>query len=945
MTTLEELVKTRSIITITGPAGCGKTRLAVEVARRVADSFDGYVVWVSLMAVASPELIPQTVASALGVRERGRQSLVEALSEHLRDKTCLIVVDDCDHHAKTVGCLAVTLTRVAPGLRILATSRELLGVQHESIVPLLPLAVPPDNDDLGRSVNRQAARPSPVASRDSGDTDALLAYDAVTFFVEQARRACPDFELTPETTAHVGSIVRRLDGLPLALELAAARLRALSISQLDAGLDDCLGLLTAGDASAPTHHQTLAAAIGWSYTALSPSEQARFRSLSIFAGGFSLEAANAVAGDSTLRGAATMRKGAITAQLCQLVDKSLVALDRRSGRPRYTILGLLAQYGREQLAADPEASAVRLRHARYYLDLAERLTAERDALDAAGLETLDAERDNLRAAMDTFVAIQDREAALRLACSLQGFWEARGYVSEGRRCLRVVLGGEGPLLPLLQARALEASGALAHVASDYAAAAQNQQHALALWEAAQDKPGIARCSLALALLAKDQGRYAEATQLYARSLALFEKLSDQRQVANVLTNMGILAHLQGDYRLSTQRLEASVALYRQIDDLRGAAYALSNLGLAARNQGHYAWSKQLHDEALALRRAVGDELGVAYSLANLGMLAQNQGQLDDARAWQEESLASFRRLGHTAGAALLLSTLAQTALYQGELAQANALGTEGLALYRSLGNAWGIATALHSLAAVAAHQGDETGARAHVMESLLLRKDLADRHGIAECLEVLACMEAGRAPGHAHTLVVLAEELRRLIPAPRAPVETAYLRARLGELPVSDAQAERLIGRAKNSAATVKAMVDFAHQLQTGMVVKLRPAPSSDRVLRQALHHLNDLAYLQHSPLAESLASSAGARLTGRAVQALVLEAIDALRPGQREGREERLALYYELLRGRFVDEDSLQDVLRRLGLSERQYYRELNTALPLVLEALHERGARVRAS
>lgn len=937
---LEDLLPTHPILTITGPAGCGKTRLAVEFAKRHAHKFAGYVVWVDLTAVSSPALMPQTIASALGIRERSGQPLMETLAEHLRDRPCLLVVDDCDHHAKAVGSLAATLTRAAPDLRILATSRELLGARDERVVPLSPLEVPPAANPY-TSGGLAAATPSLPASQQGDPVAAPLTYDAVALFVERAQRACPDFELTPTVAPPVCSIVRRLNGLPLALELAAARLRGLSVQQLDACLDDGLSLLTCSDSSAPSHHQTLAAAIEWSYQALSPAEQALFRSLSLFAGGFTLDAAHAMHAASS--GATSARMGSTAALLCQLADKSWLMLDRQAGR--YTILGLLADYGREQLAVDSAALPVRLYHARYYLALAERLMSGGDAGAADHLAVLAMERDNLRLAMETFAAARDGEAALRLACSLQSFWETRGSVSEGRRYLGTALAVGQPSPPSIRARALEASGALAHVASDYPVAAQELQEALTLWEAAQDEAGVARCQLALALLAKDQGQYPEAMLRYSQSLALFERLGDRRQTANVLTNMGILAHLQGDYRLSTRRFEASVALYRQLDDRRGIAYALSNLGLAARNQGHYDRAQELHDEALALRRAAGDELGVAYSLANLGLLAQNQGQLDDAQARQAASLAAFKRLGHQAGVALLLSTLAQTALYQDDVPRAHTLGAESLALYQSLGNTWGIATALHILATVTFEQGDEATARAQVTDSLTLRRDLDDRHGIAECLEALAVIEGRHMPARARTLLVLASEVRPLIPAPRAPIETLYLRARLGELPSQDAHARRLLRCCQDPAAAFQAAVDFALPTRPSVVVDIRPEICSQQALRQAMRHLNDIAYLQRSPLVETVAAMTGARPTGRAVRLLLLEAIETLRPTQRGDREDRRALAYHLLRRRFVDEDSLQDVARALGLSERQYYREQQAALDLLQEALHERRAQARAS
>lgn len=492
------------LLTLAGVGGSGKTRLAVEVAARVAGGYADGVCLVDIVAVADPELVLPSVARAVGVRDSPGRSTLACLIDFLTDKRLLMLVDNCEHLAQACGALAQALLQACPALRLLATSRQPLGLAGEAVWRVPPLAVPHTGEVL------------PV--------DDLAQFDAVRLFVERARLAQPAFQLTSQSASAVAMITRQLDGLPLAIELAAARLNLLSLEQIASRLDDRFRLLAATGPAVPARHRTLWNVADWSYELLSPAGQALFRRLGVFAGGFSLEAAEAVGGASddlggdsndsgrTARQAARrLRREDVLDLLASLVDRSLVLVETATGgAARYRLLETLRRYAEAQLIKKREADDARRAHGAFFLAMAEQAEREVRGRDqVAWLEQLEREHDNLRTALAWFQQ-QDADAGLRLAAALAGFWGLRGYVSEGRRWLESML-ARSPAPTIVRSRALRGAGVLARMQGDFAQDRAHCEECLAISRELGDAGAVAaalfwRGTLAWARTAITSGR-------------------------------------------------------------------------------------------------------------------------------------------------------------------------------------------------------------------------------------------------------------------------------------------------------------------------------------------------------------------------------------------------------------------------------------------------------
>jgi predicted ATPase/DNA-binding CsgD family transcriptional regulator len=634
--TLTRLQDRTSLLTLTGPGGSGKTRLALRVAAERAQHSAHRVCWVELAALTDAALVPQAVATAAGLYEAERLPLPGALAAAFAGPS-LLILDNCEHLIAACALLAESLLRACPTLHILATSRERLRVSGEVVWRVRPLTVP-----------------------DAAPTVASLAEsEAVQLFVERARGRLPNFALTEENAAAVATICQRLDGMPLALELAAARVAVLPVGQLAARLDDALRVLTGGERTAPPRQQALRATLDWSHTLLTAEERAMLRRLAVFAAGWELEAAEAVCGAEEIAGADALEL------LGQLVEKSLVAMAEEGGTARYSMLEVVRQYASERLTASGEAEDARRRHAMYYLAMvAEPASASVGAAQMAWVERLEREHDNLRAALHWAVEQEEAETALRLVGALWPFWEARGYLREGRQWLTAALGMADGGDPALRGKALRGAG----------------------------------------LLATWQGDYPAARALHAESLTLYRSLGDRDSIAHALENLGMVAHEQGDYAAAAALHAESLGIRRELGDRRNIASSLNNLGLVKRGQGEYAAARALHEESLAIHRALRDQQGVGNELSNLGIMAYLQGDDAAARALHEESLALRRTLGDRRGIAISLNNLGLVAYRQGEYATARTLHQESLAIRRALGDA-SIPESLEGLAAVAGAMG------------------------------------------------------------------------------------------------------------------------------------------------------------------------------------------------------------------------------------------------
>lgn len=632
MAEVRRLLSTTRVLTLLGAGGAGKTRLALQVAADLVDGFPDGVWLAELAAISDPALVPQTVASALGLTEPARPAR-EALLEFLRPRSLLLLLDNCEQVLDASADLCAFLLRHCEHLRILATSREPLGVAGEVNYRVPPLSLP-------------AAEQPPTP-------ETANQYAAIRLFIERVVLYQPGFKLTAENVRAIADICRRLDGIPLAIELAAARVKVLSVEQIAARLDDRFRLLTGGTRTGLPHHQTLRAAMDWSYDLLTESERALFRRLSVFIGGVSLEAAERVCAGE---GVAT---DDVLDLLSQLVDKSLVAVeDAARDQARYRLLETIRQYGLNRLVESEEAEVTRDRHRDFFLQFAERAEPELRGPDqGAWLDRLDVEHDNFRAALEWARTHRSKaERGLRLAGALGWFWEVRGYWIEGRRWLTEALSRAHDASAAVRVKALNAAARLALSQADFSAGAMAQE-SLELSRRLGDKRGAASCLVILGLQACRLENYTQAEALSGESLTLSSEVGDSWGTAWARVVLGLVARAEGDLARATALLEESLAQFRSLGHPWGIAMALADLGLVARDQSDYERARPLLEEALARFRQLGDKGFMAHTEIHLGAIASALGDYERADALYRDSLQWRKSLQEKRGIASCLAAL------------------------------------------------------------------------------------------------------------------------------------------------------------------------------------------------------------------------------------------------------------------------------------------------
>src|SRR5579884_2229057 len=729
---VEMLLKKARLLTLTGAGGCGKTRLALQVAANVVEAYPDGVWLVELAPLADPAMAPHAVADALGVREEAGRSLLQALKDHLQSKTLLLLLDNCEHLLTACAALAENLLRHCPQVRILATSREPLGVTGEQSYRVPSLDLPPP--------------PAPNAGLRVRD---LLDYDSARLFADRPALVKPDFLLSEADAPCLARLCRHLDGIPLAVELAAARMRVLTVEQIEARLSDRFRLLTGGSRTALPRQQTLRALIDWSYDLLTESERTLLRRLSVFAGGFLLEAAESVCGaDAGVGyGALVVREKPYSKReqegnpavqnadlnpnvepsesltpntqrltpnaydvldlLTGLVDKSLVLFEERAHGARYRLLETIRQYGLERLAESGEDRSLRERHRDFHMQLAEEAFDQLFGPEqGTWLKRLEAEHDNLRAALDFCLepsagpANEEDRPCLRLAGALSPFWWLRGCPGEGRYYLDALLSQPGSQAPTTtRMKVLNGAGVLAWMQNDYAAA----------------------------------------RSYYAASLDIARELNDRKNTAIYLGNLGLVAMEQSDFEAARSYFEEALTINREIGNKVAEANDLTNLANTLRNQGDPEATAGLLEEALAIRRELGDRRGIANVLSSMGVIRHSQGDLEGTRANYEEAVA----------------------------------------IYREIDNAWEIDTPLIGLGGVLMEQGDVAGAQVYLAEGLRSCRDSGNKRMAAFALEATAgflhhqakpdpSCPADRLP-RAACLLGAAESLRAAIGSPLPP--------------------------------------------------------------------------------------------------------------------------------------------------------------------------------
>lgn len=707
------------LTTLIGPGGCGKTRLAIESSARLRPLFPDGVWWVELSKLGDPRLVPETVAHSLGLPIPRDGSALETVRKALRGRTTLIVLDNCEHLIDACANLVNTLLHEVPGCQILTTTRIALNVPGEAIWPVPPMSIPPANQRLS--------------------LEELAEYEAVSLYLECAHTADSRFRLTPDNAQAIHDICRRLDGLPLAIELAAARSATFGPDEIARRLDDSLGFLSRGRRSADIRHRTLQGVLDWSYDLLSTEEQTLFRQLAVFANGWTLEAAEAIAGSKD-------HAALVPNWLSSLIDQSFVTVEGHHLRRRYRLLEPIRQYASMKMKAAGEEQAIRDQHLTWAITLAESVEPSMTN-DTHVLDLLEVEHDNIRAALRWAIDSRQVDRGIRLAGTMWRFWFTRGYLSEGRAFLTSLLEDLETLRNAVDGRsraeALVGAGVIAYTQGDQYHAEQSLHASLTLWRQHSDDRGIAESLSHLATVAQNRGERTRALALIKESLDRYRQLGEHRGIATALHRLGSLSRELGRYRFAYSSFRESQALFQAIGDIKGVAIVFNTLGKTVRDQGDYDRAIALHEASLHSSRQLGDLWGIARAIDLIGASHWYRGEPATAISFQNESLAMSHELGDRWGIAGTLCSLGLTAHSLGNIDQAFRHFAESRALCRTIGDVWVEALTCQGFGLIALSRHDWPEAAKHYQDAILLRRRMGSPWGLAADLEGVAMLAFG----------------------------------------------------------------------------------------------------------------------------------------------------------------------------------------------------------
>ena len=624
-----------SLLTLTGPGGVGKTRIGLRLARTLLERFEDGTWIVECGSLSDPSFLLPAVVSTIGLPDPAGRSLLSTIIDQLKGKRLLLVLDDCDPVLAAAAELAEGIVRACSSVRIVVTSREALGVAGEAILPIASLASP----DTGPTIT----------------ADELGSIDACRLFIERAQSVQPAFELTDQNARSVAQLCRRLDGMPLAIELAAARVRTLPVEQVATRLDDRFRLLTGGSRTSVARHQTLRATIDWSYDLLTESERAVLRRLSVFAAGASLEAAESVCAGDPVDGMDVLDL------LGRLVEKSLVFTDPTSSEAHFRLLETVREYARGRLVEAEEADPTLRRHRDLFLALVDKASPAffHGPEPVDWLRRLDDDHEDVRAALEwSLDQPGEARSGLRIAAGLWRYWEIRGHLTEGRGWLERMLQAVGAEISVLRADALTGAANLAFMQGDLRAAASYQTASLELQREIRDPQGVEYAANNLANTWIQLGDNVRARELYEETLSIARELGDVRGEAFVSINLADLAARQGDLAAAQSLEEEILASIRRLGDRWMEAFAVDAFARTAHRAGQHERARTLHIEALAILEELGDRRGVARVLTQLAELALTTGDGDRARGLLRQSLAIRQELGDMPGLASAMESLA-----------------------------------------------------------------------------------------------------------------------------------------------------------------------------------------------------------------------------------------------------------------------------------------------
>ncbi len=854
------------LLTLTGPGGIGKTRLSQQIAAELQADFEDGIVFVALAPLSDPALTLSTIAQSIGAKDGGAQCLLTNVKEALHDKQLLLILDNFEHVIPAAGLVADLLT-ASPKLKILVTSRQTLHLYNERELVVPPLRLP-SSDKL------------PALSE-------LEAYEGIALFVQRSRMVKPNFSLTEETASTIVEICQRLDGLPLAIELAAARGKLLPPATLLDRLGNRLKLLTDGASDLPTRQQTIRSTIEWSYRLLNEAEKQLFAALGVFAGGTGLEAIETIC-QAKVAGQPEIE---VLDELASLVGKSLVQqIETKAGEPRFTMLATLREYALERLTENNTVEDLKRVHAEYFLELAEQASEQlRGAQQAEWLDRLETECDNLRAALDwaeekDLTGLPDPtrlEISARMSTAMAPFWEMRGYLREGRQRLTYWLAAQAKLEKAGIAVSKEALaqvnlniGRLIYLQGDYQAARPQFEANLRLFGELQDKTNLMITQKYLGDLALRQSEYKIASRFYQESLEIAQEIGNQWESASCLNSLGLVEWFQGQFSAARHHYKHSLEIWQELGDKRTFAMTLSNIGAVAYQQGDYEAAKADNSECLRLWQELGDRWGISHALQHLGLVAYAQDNLELAADLQHQSLTLRREIGDRWGIGRSLANLGLVACQEGALSAARAFFEESLTVRREIGDRWGIADALIGLSHLAWLEKDCASAKKLLQEGLRLASQFSLNLQVARLLEglvlvVATCGELETAIRFAGAAFALRETLEAVMPScEQAEYETALLtvQTELGKAAYNKA---RLEGQAWT-------LVEAIAQARDGEETSLRadlPRPSLESLTGWAKAGTLPAEESSNRPSPEKGRNGYLAGLTAREVEVLQLVA------------------------------------------------------------------------
>ncbi len=711
MRAIGDLLKQTHILTLTGTGGSGKTRLALQIAADKIDDFEHGVWLIELASLTDISLLPQTITKALGIKEQPTQTVEDTLIDFLKKKEMLIIFDNCEHLIDAVANLTEKMLSNAPKLKIIATSREALRCSGEQTHYVLTLETPDPKNQLS--------------------LDKLFQNESIRLFVERAFSVNETFRLTDENARTLSQICFQLDGIPLAIELAAARTKAVSIEQIYERLNDRFTLLAGGKRTSLPRQKTLRAAIDWSYDLLSEKEKILWSRLSVFSGGCTLDAAEVICSYERLG------KHEILDLLTDLTEKSIIIFDAINSR--YRLLETIRQYGHEKLTERNEFELISEKHLSYFSGLAQTEDAKlKGHKIVESLKVLDKESTNISKALDWPVEDSLSIEKAKLALAMGYYWGIRGLISEGLSRLESVLQNVTKEQKDFYFKLVSAAGILYRFKCEYKKATEAFEESLDYFRKGEKCLIISDLLNNLGIIYSDQGDYSKALELHEEGLLVAREINDKRGIANSLNNLGNLHHFRRNYNRALELHEESLVLRRETGDKKGIASSLLNLGTITREQGNFLRASELYEESLAIFREIGDKRGIVMSLINLGFIFTAQGDFLKATTLLESGLVISREIDDKNCISISLNSLGNLTLKQGNYVKAFELYKENLLNKREIKDKRGIALCLNYLGSLQIHKGDYLMALDPLEESIAICREIDYKQCLAASLNNLA---------------------------------------------------------------------------------------------------------------------------------------------------------------------------------------------------------------